>query len=51
MNYFVMQFVLVTAGVLMALLIDNLIEVRRQNELVAEAMPRSQPKSPTMPSN
>jgi hypothetical protein len=32
-----MQFVLITAGLLMALLIDNLIEVRRQNNLVAEA--------------
>lgn len=36
-RYFAMQFVLVTAGVLMALLIDSLVEVRRQNELVAEA--------------
>ena len=36
-RYFVMQFVLITAGILMALLIDNLVEVRRQNELVAEA--------------
>ena len=36
-SYFAMQFVLVTAGVLMALLIDSLIEVRRQNRLVAEA--------------
>ena len=32
-----MQFVLITAGILMALLIDSLIEVRRQNQLVAEA--------------
>ena len=36
-RYFAMQFVLITAGILMALLIDSLIEVRRQNELVAEA--------------
>jgi hypothetical protein len=32
-----MQFVLITGGILMALLIDSLIEVRRQNRLVAEA--------------
>jgi hypothetical protein len=32
-----MQFVLITAGILMALLVDGLIEVRRENELVAEA--------------
>ena len=36
-SYFVTQFVLITAGILMALLIDNLSEVRRQNRLVAEA--------------
>jgi hypothetical protein len=36
-SYFAMQFVLITAGILMALLIDSLIEVRRENELVAEA--------------
>jgi hypothetical protein len=32
-----MQFVLITAGILMALLIDNVVEVRRQSKLVAEA--------------
>ncbi len=36
-SYFAMQFVLITAGILMALLIDSLIEVRRENRLVAEA--------------
>jgi len=36
-RYFAMQFVLITAGILMALLIDNLVEARRQNRLVAEA--------------
>ena len=36
-SYFAMQFVLITAGILMALLIDNLVEARRQNRLVAEA--------------
>src|SRR5688500_17549429 len=36
-SYFLVQFVLITAGILMALLIDSLVEVRRQNELVAEA--------------
>ncbi len=36
-SYFATQFVLITAGILMALLIDSLIEVRRQNKLVAEA--------------
>ena len=36
-RYFAMQFVLITAGILMALLIDSLIELRRQNRLVAEA--------------
>lgn len=36
-SYFAMQFVLITTGILMALLIDSLIEVRRQNALVAEA--------------
>lgn len=36
-SYFAVQFVLITAGILMALLIDSLIEARRQNKLVAEA--------------
>ena len=36
-SYFAVQFVLITAGILMALLIDSLIEVRRENKLVAEA--------------
>ena len=36
-RYFAMQFVLITAGILMALLIDGLVEVRRENRLVAEA--------------
>jgi hypothetical protein len=36
-GYFATQFVLITSGILMALLVDSLIEVRRQNKLVAEA--------------
>jgi hypothetical protein len=36
-SYFAVQFFLITAGVLMALLIDSVGEVRRQHRLVAEA--------------
>lgn len=36
-SYFAGQFVLITAGILMALLIDSFIEVQRENRLVAEA--------------
>jgi hypothetical protein len=36
-GFFATQFVLITAGILMALLVDSLIELRRQNQLVAEA--------------
>lgn len=36
-SYFATQFVLVTAGILLALLIDGLVEARRENKLVAEA--------------
>jgi hypothetical protein len=36
-KFFATQFVLITAGILMALLIDGLVEVRREHNLVAEA--------------